>query len=76
MSDMAMADWSTRAEELSADEMLSLISMLVEKFKKKFSTEQKVEKKTFVDEMFAIADKNASLHKSEGKWTRDELHRY
>ena len=57
MSDMAMTDWSMRADELSADEMLLLISMLVEKFKKRFSAEKKAEKKNFVDEMFEIADK-------------------
>mgnify|MGYP006916108896 CR=1 FL=1 len=73
MSDMAMADWSMRADELSVEDMLSVIAMLIDKFKKRFSAEKKA---SFVDEMFEIADKNASLHKSEEKWTRDELYRY
>ena len=77
MTDVVMADFAARAEALSFEDTIALIAMLTDKLRRQFITakEQKAAP-AFVDEIFAIADKEPGLHKSTGRWTRDELHRY
>lgn len=68
-----LATVTAQAEKLSYSDTISLISTLVKKLK----NENKSDKQSnFVSELFAISEKEPSLHKSSEKWTRDELHRY
>ncbi len=76
MSDAMIANFTQQAQFLSYDDTLTVISILLEKLKKH---EHKTEKKImpeFLTDIFAIADKEPNIHKSEGKWSRDELYRY
>jgi hypothetical protein len=76
MSDAMIANFTQQAQFLSYDDTLTVISILLEKLKRH---ENKTEKKVmpeFLTDIFAIADKEPNIHKSEGKWSRDELYRY
>ena len=76
MSDAMIANFTQQAQFLSYDDTLTVISILLEKLKKH---EHKTEKKImpeFLTDIFAIADKEPNIHKSEGKWSRDDLYRY
>jgi len=76
MSDAMIANFTQQAQFLSYDDTLTVISILLEKLKKH---EHKTEKKImpeFLTDIFAIADKEPNIHKSEGKWSLDELYRY
>lgn len=75
MSDAMMADFSRMADAMSYEEVIAGISLLLERLKKPFMQETQ-RQPVFIDDMFAVADKDPEAHKSEGKWTRDELHRY
>ena len=77
MTEAMMADFVARADALSFEETISVIAMLAEKMRRQFAiVNNSHDTPAFVDEMFAIADSDPELHKSETKWTRDELHRY
>lgn len=76
MSDAMITNFTQQAQFLSYDDTLTVISILLEKLKKH---EHKTEKKImpdFLENIFAIADKDPDIHKSAGKWSRDELYRY
>ena len=78
MSDFAYAYFSTELDKLSLPDLERLfekIKGLIAKQKEKSVSKEKV-LPAFLTEMFAIADKEPEKHKSEGKWTRDELYRY
>ena len=75
MSDAMMTDFSRMADALTYEEVIAVISLLLERLKKPF-TQETQRQSSFLEDMFAVADKEPELHKSEGKWTRDELHRY
>ena len=75
MSDAMVANFSKMADNLSYDETISVISMLLEKLKKSFVKKTEPQP-AFLEDLFAIADKNPELHRSNGKWSRDELYRY
>ncbi|MBP5465004.1 MAG: hypothetical protein J6Y13_07540 [Treponema sp.] len=75
MSDAMMTDFSRMADALTYEEVIAVISLLLERLKKPF-TQETQRQSSFIEDMFAVADKEPELHKSEGKWTRDELHRY
>ena len=75
MSDAMMMNLTNMADSMSYDEVISAISLLLERLKKPF--EKKEEKLTkeqkILQELFAHAD---SLHLSSNgeKWTREELY--
>ena len=76
MSDAMIANFTQQAQFLSYDDTLAVISILLEKLKRhEHKTENQVMPE-FLTDIFAIADKEPNIHKSEGKWSRDELYRY
>ena len=84
MSDAVILNLSNMADSFSAEELAEAISMLSQKLKNLFAShraEKQIEEKkesepAFLTELFAMADCESEKHKSEGKWTRDELYRY
>ena len=76
MSEMQVADFTQRAETLSYDDTLMVISILLNRLRFQSSQKLNHSEPDFLKEMFAIADKDPELHKSERAWTRDELYRY
>lgn len=76
MSDAMIENFTQQAQFLSYDDTLAVISILLEKLKRhEHKTEEKVMPE-FLEDIFAIADKEPNIHKSAGKWSRDELYRY
>ena len=76
MSEMQVEDFTQRAETLSYDDTLMVISILLNRLRFHSSQQINHSEPDFLEEMFAIADKEPELHKSERAWARDELHRY
>ena len=83
MSNAQLAAFTAQAKTLSYEDTVSFISILLENLKNPFiqaetnaPKEQDAELPAFISEIFAIADKEPELHKSEGAWNREELHRY
>lgn len=75
MSNAMVADFTQRASLLSYEDTISVISLLLEKLKMLQPKANEMQP-SFLDEMFAIAEKSPELHKSDEKWSRDELYRY
>ena len=75
MSETMIADFTKMASMLSYEDTLSVISLLLEKLKN-LQPKNSDSTPAFLDELFAMADKDSDLHKSEEKWSRDELYRY
>ena len=76
MTDTMIASFKQQAQSLSYDDTIAFISILLENLKKHEQSQLEKSKPDFLAEVFAIADKEPNLHKSEGKWARDELYRY
>ena len=76
MSDAMIANFTQQAQFLSYDDTLTVISILLEKLKRHENKTEKKVRPEFLTDIFAIADKEPNIHKSEGKWSRDELYRY
>ena len=65
MSDAMLADFSRKADAMTYDEVISVISLLLERLKRPFAQETQ-RQPSFMEDMFAVADKEPEAHKSEG----------
>ena len=78
MSDAMFLDFTNYALKLSYEQTLTLMKTLLENLKNKASFEKVEEQEEkipdFLLNMFSICDSNPKLHKSESKWTREELY--
>ncbi|MBP5158021.1 MAG: hypothetical protein ILP18_09150 [Treponema sp.] len=72
MSDAMMADFSRMADSMTYEEVISVISLLLERLKRPFA-QISPSQPAFIEEMFAIADKEPELHKSEGREANRDL---
>ena len=75
MTKAMITDFKQKASTLSYEDTLYVISLLLENLKE-MHPEAKEKSSDFFNDFFALADSSPELHKSDKKWSRDELHRY